>query len=169
MQHPWQCEAQTPLGARLLAQGASCAGLAVVKYKLGHWKEVQDLFARAYDIQSTHLEPDHADLAATMSHSAGLLKAMSKLGDAEIVYRTVRPPAPPSPLIYPPTQAPHGLTFGPQTGSDCCGCLGACAVLAGGWMILGHRTAVREWHMQCNAPRTPIWRGQPGELWHARP
>ena len=67
-----------------------CAGLAVVKYKLGHWKEVQDLFARAYDIQSTHLEPDHADLAATMSHSAGLLKAMSKLGDAEIVYRTVR-------------------------------------------------------------------------------
>ena len=61
----------------------------MVKYKLGHWKEVQDLFARAYDIQSTHLEPDHADLAATMSHSAGLLKAMSKLGDAEIVYRTV--------------------------------------------------------------------------------
>ena len=51
---------------------------------------MQDLFARAYDIQSRHLEPDHADLAATMSHSAGLLKAMSKLGDAEIVYRTVR-------------------------------------------------------------------------------
>ena len=28
-------------------------GWAVVKYKLGWWKEVQDLFARAYDIQST--------------------------------------------------------------------------------------------------------------------
>ena len=61
----------------------------MVKYKLGRWKEVQDLFARAYDIQSTNLDPDHPDLAATMSHSAGLLKAMSKLGDAEIVYRTV--------------------------------------------------------------------------------
>ena len=77
------------LGPQSSLTRAWCAGLAVVKYKLGHWKEVQDLFARAYDIQSTHLEPDHADLAATMSHSAGLLKAMSKLGDAEIVYRTV--------------------------------------------------------------------------------
>ena len=30
------------------------AGLAVVKYKLGQCNEVQDLFARAYDIQSGH-------------------------------------------------------------------------------------------------------------------
>ena len=67
------------------------AGLAVVKYKRGEWDVVQDLFARAYDIQSTQLGPDHSELALTMSNSAGLLKAMSKLADAEIVYRTVRP------------------------------------------------------------------------------
>ena len=66
-----------------------CAGLANVKYRLGMWDVVQDLFARAYDIQSTQLGPDHPELALTMSHSAGLLRAMNKLADAEIVYRTV--------------------------------------------------------------------------------
>ena len=75
-----------------------CAGLAVVKYKLGEWHVVQDLFARAYDIQSTQLGPDHPELTLTMSNSAGLLRAMDKLTDAEIVHRTVcacvkRPPA----------------------------------------------------------------------------
>lgn len=65
------------------------AGLAVVKYKLNLWDEVQDLFARAYDIQSTQLGQDNPELALTMSHSAGLLKAMNKDADAETVWRTV--------------------------------------------------------------------------------
>lgn len=65
------------------------AGLAVVKYKLNLWDDVQDLFARAYDIQSTQLGQDNPELALTMSHSAGLLKAMNKDADAETVWRTV--------------------------------------------------------------------------------
>lgn len=60
-----------------------------MKYKRGEWDAVQDMFARAYDIQSTQLGADDPELALTMTHSAGLLKAMNKHADAEIVYRTV--------------------------------------------------------------------------------
>ena len=49
----------------------------------------QDMYARAYDIQAAKLGSEHPDVAATMNNTAGLLKAMGKLADAEAVYRAV--------------------------------------------------------------------------------
>ena len=47
------------------------------------------MYARAYDIQSAKLGPEHPEVANTMNHTAGLLKVMGKFGDAESVYRAV--------------------------------------------------------------------------------
>lgn len=52
-------------------------------------EKAQDLYARAYDIQTAKLGPEHPDVACTMNHTAGLLKAMGKYSDAESVYRAV--------------------------------------------------------------------------------
>jgi hypothetical protein len=57
--------------------------------QVGLLEKSQDLYARAYDIQSAKLGPEHPDVAYTMNHTAGLLKVMGKFGDAESVYRAV--------------------------------------------------------------------------------
>jgi len=57
--------------------------------QVGLLEKSQDMYARAYDIQSAKLGPEHADVAYTMNHTAGLLKVMGKFGDAESVYRAV--------------------------------------------------------------------------------
>ena len=64
-------------------------GLAVVLFRLHQYQGAQDLYARAYDIQSSKLGPEDKEVATTMNNTAGLLKAMGKLADAEVVYRTV--------------------------------------------------------------------------------
>lgn len=55
----------------------------------GLLEKAQDLYARAYDIQTAKLGPEHPEVAHTMNHTAGLLKAMGKYSDAESVYRAV--------------------------------------------------------------------------------
>ena len=65
------------------------AGLAVVLFRLHQYQGAQDLYARAYDILSSKLGPEDKEVATTMNNTAGLLKAMGKLADAEVVYRTV--------------------------------------------------------------------------------
>lgn len=65
------------------------AGLAVVCFKLGEYSTSQDLYARAFDIQSVMLGSEHPETATTMNNTAGLLKAMGDYNQAEIVYRTV--------------------------------------------------------------------------------
>ncbi len=67
-------------------------GLAVVLFRLHQYQGAQDLYARAYDIQSSKLGPEDKEVATTMNNTAGLLKAMGKLADAEVVYRTVSTP-----------------------------------------------------------------------------
>ena len=57
--------------------------------QIGLLEKSQDLYARAYDIQTAKLGPEHPDVAYTMNHTAGLLKAMGKYSDAESVYRAV--------------------------------------------------------------------------------
>ena len=69
--------------------GPAFAGVAVVLFKLNQYQQAQDLYARAYDIQSSKLGPEHQEVATTMNNTAGLLKTMGKLEDAEVVYRTV--------------------------------------------------------------------------------
>ena len=69
------------------------AGLAVVLFRLHQYQGAQDLYARAYDIQSSKLGPEDKEVATTMNNTAGLLKAMGKLADAEVVYRTVSNPS----------------------------------------------------------------------------
>lgn len=64
-------------------------GLAVVLFRLHQYQGAQDLYARAYDILSSKLGPEDKEVATTMNNTAGLLKAMGKLADAEVVYRTV--------------------------------------------------------------------------------
>lgn len=61
----------------------------MVCFKLGQYSASQDLYARAFDIQSTLLGNEHADTATTMNNTAGLLKVMGDYNQAEIVYRTV--------------------------------------------------------------------------------
>ena len=61
----------------------------MVLFKLNQYQQAQDLYARAYDIQSSKLGPEHQEVATTMNNTAGLLKTMGKLEDAEVVYRTV--------------------------------------------------------------------------------
>lgn len=68
------------------------AGLAVVLFRLHQYQGAQDLYARAYDIQTSKLGPENKEVATTMNNTAGLLKAMGKLADAEVVYRTVSCP-----------------------------------------------------------------------------
>lgn len=72
----------------ILQVGAD-AGLAVVLFRLHQYQGAQDLYARAYDIQSSKLGPEDKEVVTTMNNTAGLLKAMGKLADAEVVYRTV--------------------------------------------------------------------------------
>lgn len=60
-------------------------------FRLHQYQGAQDLYARAYDIQSSKLGPEDKEVATTMNNTAGLLKAMGKLADAEVVYRTVSP------------------------------------------------------------------------------
>jgi len=67
-------------------------GQAVVLFRLHQYQGAQDLYARAYDIQSSKLGPEDKEVATTMNNTAGLLKAMGKLADAEVVYRTVSIP-----------------------------------------------------------------------------
>ena len=62
----------------------------MVLFRLHQYQGAQDLYARAYDIQSSKLGPEDKEVATTMNNTAGLLKAMGKLADAEVVYRTVR-------------------------------------------------------------------------------
>ena len=45
-------------------------------------------------VQALQLGTQHPDVAVTMANTAGLLKAMGKHGEAETVYRTVRPCTP---------------------------------------------------------------------------
>ena len=61
----------------------------MVLFRLHQYQGAQDLYARAYDIQSSKLGPEDKEVATTMNNTAGLLKAMGKLADAEVVYRTV--------------------------------------------------------------------------------
>lgn len=63
----------------------------MILFRLHQYQGAQDLYARAYDIQSSKLGPEDKEVATTMNNTAGLLKAMGKLADAEVVYRTVRP------------------------------------------------------------------------------
>jgi hypothetical protein len=63
--------------------------MLLVNLQVGLLEKSQDMYARAYDIQSTKLGPEHPDVAHTMNHTAGLLKVMGKYGDAESVYRAV--------------------------------------------------------------------------------
>ena len=63
----------------------------MVLFRLHQYQGAQDLYARAYDIQSSKLGPEDKEVATTMNNTAGLLKAMGKLADAEVVYRTVSP------------------------------------------------------------------------------
>lgn len=72
-----------------LSHGSVPAGLAVVLFRLHQYQGAQDLYARAYDILSSKLGPEDKEVATTMNNTAGLLKAMGKLADAEVVYRTV--------------------------------------------------------------------------------
>ena len=58
--------------------------------QIGLLEKAQDLYARAYDIQTAKLGPEHPEVAYTMNYTAGLLKAMGKFSDAESVYRAVR-------------------------------------------------------------------------------
>ena len=67
--------------------------------QVGLLEKAQDMYARAYDIQSAKLGPEHPDVASTMNHTAGLLKVMGKFGDAESVYRTVCPACPASQMV----------------------------------------------------------------------
>ena len=60
--------------------------------QVGLLEKSQDMYARAYDIQSAKLGPEHPEVAITMNHTAGLLKVMGKYGDAESVYRAVSLP-----------------------------------------------------------------------------
>ena len=64
----------------------------MVLFRLHQYQGAQDLYARAYDIQSSKLGPEDKEVATTMNNTAGLLKAMGKLADAEVVYRTVSCP-----------------------------------------------------------------------------
>ena len=66
--------------------------LTILLSQVGLLEKAQDMYARAYDIQSAKLGPEHPEVASTMNHTAGLLKVMGKFGDAESVYRTVCPP-----------------------------------------------------------------------------
>jgi len=75
-----------------LSQHFFGTGLAVVLFRLHQYQGAQDLYARAYDIQSSKLGPEDKEVATTMNNTAGLLKAMGKLADAEVVYRTVSTP-----------------------------------------------------------------------------
>lgn len=61
----------------------------MVLFRLHQYQGAQDLYARAYDILSSKLGPEDNEVATTMNNTAGLLKAMGKLADAEVVYRTV--------------------------------------------------------------------------------
>lgn len=66
--------------------------------QVGLLEKAQDMYASAYDIQASKLGPEHPEVASTMNHTAGLLKVMGKLSDAEAVYRAVRLPPPASPM-----------------------------------------------------------------------
>ena len=44
------------------------------------------------DLQVKRLGEHHPDVATTLAATAGLLKAMGRMADAEIVYRLVRAP-----------------------------------------------------------------------------
>ena len=69
--------------ACLLLQGDA------LSVQIGLLEKAQDLYARAYDIQTAKLRPEHPEVAHTMNYTAGLLKAMGKYSDAESVYRAV--------------------------------------------------------------------------------
>lgn len=73
----------------------------MVRYRLNNFPAAQDLYARAYDIQVSMLGPDHQEVATTMNNTAGLLRGMGKLTDAEVVYRTVSARSPHTPCLGP--------------------------------------------------------------------